>query len=193
MLKPELVGRECLHDLCCDRVLESVAGSQRRNRDVFFLVVRINRGIACNRRSHFFHGVGTCGHIGAVGFVHDNGTYVHFFVRVAITKHEFAERLKASVALNADADVEISFSGAVIFKSSGRVVLLDDERFLSVVGWRLRSRSGRRSILVRGGGWRSWRCSLGCCKCSRGYEKKKKTEAEEAIHPSSLLKSAVQV
>ena len=120
-----------------------IAWRERRNGDVFFFVVGVDRGVARDRRASFLCGVGSGGDDGAVRFVNAHGAKFDLFVRGVVAENKFAQLLHAGVALHADAHGEIEFAGAVIFESHGGEILLDDERFLRKV---------RRQIAERGGG-----------------------------------------
>ena len=55
-------------------------------------------------------------------------------VRGVVAEDQLAECLYSGITLHADADGEVALAGAVIFKARGGEELLDDERFLGVIG-----------------------------------------------------------
>ena len=100
---------------------------------MFFFVVRVFGSIAGYAGGHIFHGVGCRGDDRAVFLFHAHEADVHYFVGGVVAEDEFAKLLHTGIALHADADGEIAFAGAIIFKTRGGVVLLDDEGFLGEI------------------------------------------------------------
>src|ERR1700675_2812185 len=130
---PELAGRERRDEARGYVVFESVARVQRRNGDVFFLVVRVDGRIARDGCGHFLYSIGRGSDDGSVRFANANVAHIHLLVRGAVAEDELAKLLHARVALNADANDSVAFAGAVVFKSRRGVELLDDKWFLRVV------------------------------------------------------------
>ena len=95
-----------------------------------FFVVGVFGSVAFDGSGHFLDGIGFGGDGGTVGFENANETDVHFFAGGVVAEDEFAELLDAGVTLNLDAGGKPAFAGAVVFKSCGEKIFLDDKRFL---------------------------------------------------------------
>jgi hypothetical protein len=126
------------------------------HRHVLLPEVGVDRRFARYRSGQVLNGARIGLRHGPIRFADAHLFDIQFFVGGAVGEDQLAERLDSGVALNLDAEGLFALPGSVLLEPVGGRHLLDNIRFLRIIGLfligRLRFLRGRRLLGLRGDG-----------------------------------------